>query len=65
MEFGQRLREARERAGLTQAQVAERLGLRQTHISRVEHGQHFIEFFESTMLVGHSELFQSLNENGE
>jgi transcriptional regulator with XRE-family HTH domain len=38
MDFGRRLREARQRAGLSQAQVAERAGIKQTHVSRVERG---------------------------
>jgi transcriptional regulator with XRE-family HTH domain len=37
-EFGRRLREARRQAGLTQAEVARRLGIRQSYVSRVERG---------------------------
>ncbi|MEI2776143.1 MAG: helix-turn-helix transcriptional regulator [Tetrasphaera sp.] len=33
-----RLRELRERAGLTQAQVAERIGVGQRQVSKIEHG---------------------------
>ena len=38
IEFGRRLREARRRAGLSQAEVATRLGIRQGYVSRVELG---------------------------
>ena len=38
LEFGRRLREARRRAGLSQAEVAARLGIRQGYVSRVELG---------------------------
>lgn len=38
IEFGRRLREARRRAGLSQAEVAARLGIRQSYVSRVELG---------------------------
>jgi transcriptional regulator with XRE-family HTH domain len=39
IEFGRRLREARRRAGLSQAEVAKRLGgIRQSYVSRVELG---------------------------
>ena len=37
-EFGRRLREARRRAGLSQAEVAARLGIGQRYVSRVELG---------------------------
>ena len=33
-----RLRELRERAGLTQAQLAERIGVGQRQVSKIEHG---------------------------
>ena len=33
-----RLRELRENAGLTQAQLAERIGVGQRHIPKIEHG---------------------------
>ena len=36
--FGKNLREARIRAGLTQAQVAERTGLTQQYVSLVRYG---------------------------
>jgi transcriptional regulator with XRE-family HTH domain len=38
-EFGGSLRAARERAGLTQEQVAQRLGLTQSFVSHVERGR--------------------------
>jgi transcriptional regulator with XRE-family HTH domain len=38
IEFGRRLREARRRAGLSQAEVARRLRIRQSYVSRVELG---------------------------
>lgn len=38
IEFGRRLREARTQAGLSQAEVATRLGIRQSYVSRVERG---------------------------
>ena len=38
IEFGRRLRAARNQAGLSQAQVAARLGIRQSYVSRVERG---------------------------
>ena len=38
IEFGRRLREARRRAGLSQAEVAKRLGIGQAYVSRVELG---------------------------
>ena len=38
IEFGRRLRVARKRAGLSQAEVATRLGIGQSYVSRVERG---------------------------
>jgi DNA-binding XRE family transcriptional regulator len=38
--IGTRLRESREKQGLTQLQVSERSGLTQSHISRIESGKH-------------------------
>lgn len=37
-EIGRRLQAARQRAGLSQTQVAERLGLTRAHVSHVEGG---------------------------
>jgi transcriptional regulator with XRE-family HTH domain len=37
-EFGRRLREARRRAGLSQVELAARLGMTQGYVSRVERG---------------------------
>ena len=45
---GQALRELRKRAGLTQEQVAERMGTSSTYLSRLEAGQRDIRF--STVL---------------
>lgn len=41
-----KLRAAREAAGLTQADVAERLGVPQTFVSKVETGERRIDPFE-------------------
>jgi len=41
-----RLREARERANLTQKQVAELLGVTQSFISKVESGQYRIDVIQ-------------------
>lgn len=38
-QFGARLREARERLGLTQEEVAERSGVHATEVSRMETGK--------------------------
>lgn len=37
--FGRRLREARERAGLTQGQLGEAVGLSRTSITNIEYGR--------------------------
>jgi DNA-binding XRE family transcriptional regulator len=39
-EVGARVRSARAEAGLTQAELAEKSGIRQSHISRIENGEH-------------------------
>jgi transcriptional regulator with XRE-family HTH domain len=39
MAFGPNLREARERLGLTQEQVAQRCGVHATEVSRIEAGK--------------------------
>jgi transcriptional regulator with XRE-family HTH domain len=36
--FGEKLRLLRKRAGLSQAQVADRLGVNQSHVARIEKG---------------------------
>jgi ribosome-binding protein aMBF1 (putative translation factor) len=41
---GGRIRHCREQVGLTQAQLAEKAGLRQSHISRLEKGHHSPSF---------------------
>ena len=38
IEFGTRLRELRRSRGLTQSQLAEKLGIEKLHISRMENG---------------------------
>lgn len=38
VEFGRQLRDARLKAGLTQRQVAERLGVTQGYVSHIEQG---------------------------
>jgi transcriptional regulator with XRE-family HTH domain len=38
-EFGQRLREARIAAGLTQQELASRIGMQPSHLSEIESGQ--------------------------
>ncbi|MEK7657982.1 MAG: helix-turn-helix transcriptional regulator [Patescibacteria group bacterium] len=44
--FIERLRKARLRAGLTQAQVAKKIGRPQSHISNVESGQQMVDVVE-------------------
>jgi len=38
--FSKKLRESREKAGLTQQQLAEKAGIPQSHVSRLENKQH-------------------------
>jgi ribosome-binding protein aMBF1 (putative translation factor) len=45
-EFLSRLREARRQAGLTQAEVAERLGKPQSFVSKCESGERRVDFVE-------------------
>lgn len=40
--LGRQLREAREAAGLTQAELAERTAIPQSHLSKIEHGKHAV-----------------------
>ncbi len=61
------LREARERAGLRQSDVAERLGRDQTYVSLIERGQRrvdVIEFFDIATALGVDPmvLFQALSD---
>ena len=44
--FVERLRKARQEAGLTQAQVAKKIGRPQSHISNVESGQQRVDVVE-------------------
>jgi len=44
--FRARLREARARAGLTQAEAAERLGKHQSFVSKCESGERRVDFVE-------------------
>lgn len=44
--FVERLRKAREEAGLTQVQVAKKLGRPQSHVSNVESGQQRVDVVE-------------------
>ncbi|MEK7068061.1 MAG: helix-turn-helix transcriptional regulator [Patescibacteria group bacterium] len=44
--FVERLRKARLEAGLTQAQIAKKLGRPQSHISNVESGQQRVDVVE-------------------
>lgn len=44
------LREARENAGLTQIQAAERLGCRQTFISKIECGERRLDVVEFSLI---------------
>ena len=49
--FGKNLRQARTRAGLTQAQVAERTGLTQQYVSQIEAGRQNITLATMTALA--------------
>ena len=44
--FLQRLKQAREDAGLTQVQVARRLGRPQSYVSKIESGERRLDFVE-------------------
>ena len=39
MDYGARIKEIREKAGMTQAKLSERSGISQEHISRIENGK--------------------------
>lgn len=49
--FLRRLREARQQANLTQAEVAERLGKPQSFVSKVETGERRLDFIEVAELA--------------
>lgn len=42
LRIGQRIAELRKERGLTQTQLAERCGLQQAHIARIEAGKHSV-----------------------
>ena len=44
--FLKRLREARQKSGLSQAEVAERIGKTQSYVSKVETGERRVDFLE-------------------
>lgn len=52
--LGERLKEERQKAGLTQEQLADKIGTKKSYISRVENGHAVIQF--STLL----KIFQGL-----
>ena len=53
-EFTKRLREARERAGLLQTEVAKRLGKPQSYVSKCESGERRVDVVE---LAAFAELY--------
>ncbi len=42
MNYGKRIKELREAAGMTQAELSQKSGISQEHISRLENGHHDI-----------------------
>lgn len=50
-EFGQRLRKVRADAGLTQKQVADRVGLKRTSITNIERGRQHIALHQLFLLA--------------
>lgn len=68
--FGQRLREARERAGLTQTAVAARAGMDRSFYADVEAARHSVSIdkvFAIADVIGihAAELFSGLSTTGE
>lgn len=43
---GERITELRKREGLTQKELAERCGLTQNHITRIENGRYNVGFYQ-------------------
>jgi len=63
--FGQRVRELRQKAGLSQEELAHRAGLRRTYMGGIERGERNvslknIEAIAKALSVDLSELFQGL-----
>ena len=50
-EFGQRLREARIAAGITQQELASRIGMQRSHLSEIESGQQNVTLRSMTALA--------------
>lgn len=50
---GQRIREAREHAGLTQVALAGRAGISQSELSRIESGQRSLSVGRLTLIAQH------------
>jgi len=50
--IGQRLQRARERAGLTQPQVAKYLGVKREQVSQLENGHRKVDVITLTKLAG-------------
>jgi transcriptional regulator with XRE-family HTH domain len=52
VEFGERLREAREKAGLTQQQLAAQAGLQRTSITNIERGRQKVGLHQLVVFAG-------------